>query len=172
MIKNRKKVPALFLCALLGAVFTAPAYASAQPSQNSYTVPYSQVEQMVLNHNLQVDSNELTIGSMDSENKLKEKYGKISSMISQVSASLNAIINNPQSTADLKTVAQGTNVTLSALSSLLNAQEDFSDDDYELTEIEANLSNNQLVKSAQSLFSVYYQLQYNIRNLTDKRAVL
>lgn len=171
-MKRAKRVVSFVLIFLLCFGTDVSAFADTQSTQAAYTVQYLQVEQMVLNNNLQVGSNELTIGSMDNENKLKKKYDEISDVLSQTSASMNAIINNPQSTTSLKAVAQGTNVTLQALLSLLDLQEDVSDDDYELTELQVDLSNGQLVRSAQSIFSVYYQLQYNIQDLTNKRIVL
>nr|WP_319488969.1 hypothetical protein [uncultured Caproiciproducens sp.] len=171
-MKKVKQMAALTMITLLAINAVAPAFAQEQTAQTTYTIQYAQVEQMVLNDNLQVDSNERSIGSLDNKSKLKKKYEKISDTISQTSASLSAIINNSQTTADLKAVAQGTNVALLSLSAMLNSQEEASDDDYELTELQANLSDHQLVKSAQSLFFVYYQLQYSIEQLTDTRVTL
>ncbi len=171
-MKKGKQIAAFSAAALILIHTSIPAFADERAAPAAYTVSYSQVEQMVLNNNLEVDSNKLTIGSLDDENELKEKYQKISDTITQTSSRLTAILSNPQASPDLKTVAQGTNVALTSLSEMLNAQEDASDDDYELTELEVNLSNNQLVKSAQSLFSVYYQLQYNIEQLNNTRVLL
>jgi len=171
-MKKVKQMAALAMITLLAVNAVTPAFAQEQAAQTVYTVQYTQVEQLVLNNNLQVDSNERTIGSLSNENELKEKYDKISNTISQTSASLTAIISNPQTTADLRKVAQGTNVALSSLSAMLNSQEDASDDDYELTELQVNLSNHQLVKSAQSIFSVYYQLQYHMEQLVNTRVIL
>ncbi len=170
-MKKAKQVTAFFLAALIAAS-TVPAYAEEQSASTAYTVSYSQVEQLVLNNNLHAQSNGLTVGMLDDESELKKKYDKISDTLSQTSASLTAIINNPQTSSDLKTVAQGTEVTISSLSEMLNSQEEANDDDYELTELQVALSNNQLVKSAQSMFSVYYQLQYNIGQLKNTRALL
>jgi hypothetical protein len=169
-MKRIKRITALVLTALLCMYTVTPAFAEEEAA--AYTVQFSQVEQLVLNDNLQVDSNERTIGSLDNKTELKEKYDKISDTIAQTSVSLSEIINNSQTTADLKTVAQSTNVALSSLSAMLNSQEDASEDDYELTQLQVNLSDDQLVKSAQSMFSVYYQLQYNIEQLTNTRVTL
>jgi outer membrane protein TolC len=162
-----------FLVTVLLCVNTAvPAFADEQTAPASYTVQYSQVEQMVLNNNLQVDSNERTVGSMDNENELKAKYEKLSDTVSQASASMAAIINNPQASADLKTLAQGTSVALSSVSAMLSSQKDISEDDYKLTELQANLSDYQLVKTAQSMFLLNYQLQYNIEQMANTRVTL
>lgn len=170
-MKKIKRITALFLLTLLCVSTATPAFAE-NSAPAAYTIPFSQVEQTVLNSNLQVNSNELTIGSTDNEHELKKKYQKISDTIGQASASLTAIIGNSQTSADLKAVAQSTNVALSSLSAMLNAQEEISDDDYELTELQANLSNYQLVKSAQGMFLVYYQLKYNIEQLSNTRVLL
>jgi hypothetical protein len=169
-MKKIKRVTAFALTAILCMNTATSAFAQEQAS--AYTVQFSQVEQLVLNNNLQVDSNERTIGSLDNKTELKEKYDKISDTIAQTSVSLSAIISNSQTAADLKAVAQSTNVALSSLSAMLNSQEEASDDDYELTQLQVNLSDYQLAKSAQSMFSVYYQLQYNIEQLTNTRVTL
>ena len=171
-MKKIKAIATLALMALLCVNTVTPAFAEEQAAPTSYTVQYSQVEQMVLNNNLQVDSNERSIGSLENVSDLKKKYEKISDTISQTSASLLAIINNPHTTADLKAVAQGTNVALSSLSTMLNSQKDTSEDDYKLTELQVNQSDYQLVKAAQSMFSVYYQLQYNLEQLSNTRVTL
>ncbi len=170
-MKEIKRITALVLLTLLCVNTATPAFAE-DSTPAAYTVQFSQVEQTVLNSNLQVNSNELTIGSMDNEHELKKKYQKISDTIGQASASLTAIISNSQTSADLKAVAQSTNVALSSLSAMLNAQEEISDDDYELTELQGKLSDYQLVKSAQSMFLVYYQLKYNIEQLSSTRVLL
>lgn len=171
-MKKVNRTAVLFMAVLISMNAAVPAFAEEPAPSAAYTVPYAQVEQMVLNNNLQADSNERTIGSMNDENELKEKYDKLSTAISQASSGMSAIVNNPQSTPDLKAVAQGTNVTLESLSALIDSQEDTSDDDYELTELQVRLSDNQLVESAQSMFSVYYQLQYNIEQFNNTRVVL
>jgi hypothetical protein len=170
-VKRIKRITTLFLLTLLCVNTATPAFAE-DSAPAAYTVQFSQVEQTVLNSNLQVDSNELTIGSMDNKNELKAKYKKISDTIDQASANLTAIIGNSQTSADLKAVAQSTNVALSSLSAMLNAQEEISDDDYKLTELQGKLSDYQLVKSAQSMFLVYYQLKYNLEQLSSTRVLL
>lgn len=168
-MKKRKSIATIALTALLSLNMSVPAFAD---DTTAYTVEYSKVEQMVLGCNLQVNSNNFLLKSLDNESEMKEKYSQLSDMISKTSSSLTAIIGNPQASAELKTVAQGTNVALSTLSAFLDTQEDISDDDYQLKELQADLANYQLVRTAQSLFSVHYQLQYNLQKLTNTRAIL
>jgi hypothetical protein len=168
-LKKRKSIATIALTALLSLNMSVPAFAD---DTTAYTVEYSKVEQMVLGCNLQVNSNNFLLKSLDNESEMKEKYSQLSDMISKTSSSLTAIIGNPQASAELKTVAQGTNVALSTLSAFLDTQEDISDDDYQLKELQADLANYQLVRTAQSLFSVHYQLQYNLQKLTNTRAIL
>ncbi len=170
-MKIAKQLGALALAAIFVVSTVVPASAQ-ETAQTAYRVEYSQVEQLVLQNNLQVNSNDRLIKSMDDEKELKEKYAKLSDTLSQASGGMNAIINNPMATPDLKAVAQGTNASLSSLNAILNMQQDVSEDNFELIELQAELSDYQLVKTAQSLFSVYYQLQYNIEKLTNTRVVL
>ncbi len=168
-MKKRRSIATIVLAALLSLNTVVPAFAE---DTTAYIVEYSKVEQMVLGCNLQVSSNDFLLKSLDNESETKEKYSQLSDMISKTSSSLTAIIGNPQASAELKTVAQGTNVALSTLSAFLDAQEDISEDDYQLRELQANLADYQLVRTGQSLFSVHYQLQYNLQRLTNTRAVL
>lgn len=157
------------MAALLSLNTAVPAFAE---DTTAYTIEYPKVEQTVLGGNLQVSSNDFLLKSLDNQSEIKEKYSQLSDVISKTSSSLTAIIGNPQASEELKTVAQGTNVALSTLSAFLNTQEDISDDDYQLRELQADLADYQLVRTAQSLFSVHYQLQYNLQKLTNTRAVL
>lgn len=157
------------MAALLSLNTAVPAFAE---DATAYTIEYPKVEETVLGGNLQVSSNDFLLKSLDNQSEIKEKYSQLSDVISKTSSSLTAIIGNPQASEELKTVAQGTNVALSSLSAFLNAQEDISDDDYQLRELQADLADYQLVRTAQSLFSVHYQLQYNLQKLTNTRAVL
>ena len=168
-MKKRRSIAIIAFAALLSLNMVVPAFAE---DTSAYTVEYSRVEQMVLGCNLQVNSNDFLLKSLDNGSEIKEKYSQLSDTISKTSSSLAAIISNPQASAELKTVAQGTNVALSTLSAFLNAQEDISEDDYQLRELQADLADYQLVRTAQSLFSVHYQLQYNLQKLTNTRAVL
>ncbi|WP_312694506.1 hypothetical protein [Caproiciproducens sp.] len=168
-MKKRRSIAIIAFAALLSLNMVVPAFAE---DTSVYTVEYSRVEQMVLGCNLQVNSNDFLLKSLDNGSEIKEKYSQLSDTISKTSSSLTAIISNPQASAELKTVAQGTNVALSTLFAFLNAQEDISEDDYQLRELQADLADYQLVRTAQSLFSVHYQLQYNLQKLTNTRAVL
>jgi outer membrane protein TolC len=170
-MKTAKQIAALALAVVFASGAAIPASAE-EAAQTAYRVEYSQVEQLVLQNNLQVNSNDRLIKSMDDEKELKEKYAQLSDTLSQASAGMNAIIANPMAGSDLKAVAQGTNAALSSLNAILNMQQDVSEDDFELVELQAQLSDYQLVKAAQSMFSVYYQLQYNIEKLTNTRVVL
>ncbi len=170
-MKKAKQLGALALAGIF-VVSAAVPVSAQETAQTAYRVEYSQVEQLVLQNNLQVNSNDRLIKSMDDEKELKEKYAKLSDTLSQASTGMNAIINNPMATPDLKAVAQGTNASLSSLNAILNMQQDVSEDDFELVELQAELSDYQLVKTAQNMFSVYYQLQYNIEKLTNTRVVL
>ena len=168
-MKKRKSIAAIALAALLSLNTAVPAFAE---DATAYTIEYPKVEETVLGGNLQVSSNDFLLKSLDNQSEIKEKYSQLSDVISKTSSSLTAIIGNPQASEELKTVAQGTNVALSTLSAFLNAQEDISDDDYQLRELQADLADYQIVRTAQSLFSVHYQLQYNLQKLTNTRAVL
>lgn len=168
-MKKRRSITIIALVTLILLNTAVPAFAE---DTTAYTIEYSKVEQMVLGCNLQVSSNDFLLKSLDNESEIKEKYSQLSDMISNTSSSLTAIIGNPQASAELKTVAQGTNVALSTLSAFLDAQEDISEDDYQLRELQANLADYQLVRTGQSLFSVHYQLQYNLQKLTNTRAIL
>ena len=168
-MKKRKSIAAIALAALFSLNTAVPAFAE---DTTAYTIEYPKVEETVLGGNLQVSSNDFLLKSLDNQSEIKEKYSQLSDMISKTSSSLTAIIGSPQASEELKTVAQGTNVALSSLSAFLNAQEDISDDDYQLRELQADLADYQLVRTAQSLFSVHYQLQYNLQKLTNTRAVL
>ena len=168
-MKKRKSIAAIALAALFSLNTAVPAFAE---DTTAYTIEYPKVEETVLGGNLQVSSNDFLLKSLDNQSEIKEKYSQLSDMISKTSSSLTAIIGSPQASEELKTVAQGTNVALSSLSAFLNAQEDISEDDYQLRELQADLADYQLVRTAQSLFSVHYQLQYNLQKLTNTRAVL
>lgn len=168
-MKKRRSIAIIAFAALLSLNMVVPVFAE---DTSAYTVEYSRVEQMVLGCNLQVNSNDFLLKSLDNGSEIKEKYSQLSDTISKTSSSLTAIISNPQASAELKTIAQDTNVALSTLSAFLNAQEDISEDDYQLRELQADLADYQLVRTAQSLFSVHYQLQYNLQKLTNTRAVL
>ena len=174
-MKNKKLI-ALLLVTLVAVNVITPAFAEESTAESTtdtaYTVQYSQVEQMVLSNNLQAQSNALAIGMMSNENKTKERYQQLANSIQQTSATLTAIMNSSSATQDLKTVAQGTNVSLSSLLTMFQAQAETSDDDYELTEFQMDQANYQTVKAAQSMFSTYYQLQYNLEQLTNTRVTL
>lgn len=167
-----KRITAFSVAVLLFAAPGLSAYAEEAKPADTYVVQYSQVEGMVLNDNLQVANNELAMDILDQEDELKEKYKKISDSIDKTSAALTDILNSSATSPDLKIVAQGTNVALATLSELLNVQEDIDGDTYELKELQAEFSNQQIVRSAQSMFSVYYQLKYNIEQLNHTRSVL
>lgn len=171
-MNSLKRITAFSVAILLAAMPTISVYAETTKPNTIYAVQYSQIEQMVLRDNLQVANNELAMDILDEENELKEKYQKISDSISQTSAALTTVLNSPDTSPDLKIVAHGTNTSLMALAALLNAQEEVEGDTYELKELQAEFSNQQLVRSAQSLFSVYYQLKYNIEQLNNTRSVL
>lgn len=144
---------------------TVPAFAEDTAEKKTpYTIEYSKVEQTVLGNNLQVNSNMLSLDSLDNKNELKKKYENILDTVSKTSQSLTAILNDPDASEELKTVAKGTSVTLSTLSKILDMQEDTSEDDFELTDLQTDLANYQIVRTAQSLFSTHYQLQYNIED--------
>lgn len=174
-MKNKKLI-ALLLVTVVAVNVITPAFAeegtAGSTTDTAYTVQYSQVEQMVLGNNLQAQSNALAIGMMSNENKTKEQYQQLANVIQQTSTTLTAIMNSPTATQDMKTVAQGTNVSLSSLLSMFQAQGETSDDDYELTELQMNQGNYQMVKAAQSMFSVYYQLQYNLEQMSNTRVTL
>lgn len=168
-MKRSMQVAALAMVGLLSLNIPISAFAEETAS---YTIEYSKVEQTVLGCNLQVSSNDFCLKSLDDENEVKEKFDQLSDTLSAASASLKAITENPQASAELKAVAQGTSLSLTSLSAMLGTQEDVSEDDYKLSELKASLADYQLVKTAQSLFSVHYQLQYNLEKLTNSRAVL
>lgn len=176
-MKN-KKIAALSIALVLTVNMALPAFAAestdTQSTQKStaYLVSYSQIEQMVLDNNLQVENNELTMDNLIEVDDLKKQYEKISDSIDQTSATLAAVIGNSSATQDLKTVAAGTSAALAILKTLFASQEDASEDTINLTELQIKQANNQLVKAAQSLFSTYHQLQYNLESLKNNRTAL
>jgi outer membrane protein TolC len=137
-----------------------------------YTIQYSGIPQIVLSSNLQVENNRLNLQSSSDGDELKEQYEQMERAVEQTSSALSSILNDPSATADLKTVAGGTNTSLSTLLGILEAQTQTGEDDYDLKELQARQTNLQLVKSAQSLFSVYYQLQYNMNQMENTRVTL
>ena len=172
-MKVRKQAVLFTMVVLFALNATVPAFAEDTAEKKTpYTIEYSKVEQTVLGNNLQVNSNMLSLDSLDNKNELKKKYENILDTVSKTSQSLTAILNDPDASEELKTVAKGTSVTLSTLSKILDMQEDTSEDDFELTDLQTDLANYQIVRTAQSLFSTHYQLQYNIEDLTDSRALL
>lgn len=172
-MKVRKQAVLFTMVVLFALNATVPVFAEDTAEKKTpYTIEYSKVEQTVLGNNLQVNSNMLSLDSLDNKNELKKKYENILDTVSKASQSLTAILNDPDASEELKTVAKGTSVTLSTLSKILDMQEDTSEDDFELTDLQTDLANYQIVRTAQSLFSTHYQLQYNIEDLTDSRALL
>jgi outer membrane protein TolC len=176
-MKFRKTAAFLLSVLMLGGA-SAPAFA-AETGENTaagaaYTVEYSQVEQLVRNQNLQVQNNGLTVGNLSDENATKKKYQQLEKTVQSTQNALNAILKKPTTpeTQDLQTVAQGTSVALTSLLSMLSAQDDVSDDDYKLTELQMDAANDQLVESAQGLFSVYYQLKDTIGQMANNRVTL
>lgn len=137
-----------------------------------YTVQYSNIPQMVLSSNLQVENNRLNLESSSDGDELKDQYRQMERAVKHTSSALSSILNDPLATADLKTVASGTGTSLSTLLGILEAQTQMGEDDYDLKKLQARQTNLQMIKSAQSLFSVYYQLQYNIRQLKNTRVIL
>ena len=175
-MKN-KKIAALAIAIVLTANMALPAFAAENteqdaPKSTAYLVSYSQIEQIVLDNNLQVENNELTLDNLMEEDELKKQYERISDSIDQTSATLAAVIGNASATQDLKTVAAGTSAALAVLKTLFASQEDASEDTINLTELQIKQANNQLVKAAQSLFSTYHQLQYNLESLKKNRTAL
>lgn len=176
-MKN-KKIAALILASALAANTALPAFAAENTANQStekntaYLASYTQIEQMVLDNNLQVENNELTMDNLIEVDDLKKQYEKISDSIDQTSATLAAVIGNSSATQDLKTVATGTSAALAILKTLFASQEDASEDTINLTELQIKQANNQLVKAAQSLFSTYHQLQYNLEKLKNNRSAL
>jgi hypothetical protein len=86
-LKKRKSIATIALTALLSLNMSVPAFAD---DTTAYTVEYSKVEQMVLGCNLQVNSNNFLLKSLDNESEMKEKYSQLSDMISKTSSSLTA----------------------------------------------------------------------------------
>lgn len=172
-MKVRKQAVLFTMVVLFALNATVPVFAEDTAEKKTpYTIEYSKVEQTVLGNNLQVNSNTLSLDSLDNKNELKKKYENILDTVSKASQSLTAILNDPDASEELKTVAKGTSVTLSTLSNILDMQEDTSEDDFELTDLQTDLANYQIVRTAQSVFSTHYQLQYSINELTDSRALL
>lgn len=173
-----KKIAALSIALALTANMALPVFAAEDTEKQNaekstaYLVSYSQIEQLVLDNNLQVENNELTMDNLIEVDDLKKQYEKISDSIDQTSATLAAVIGNSSATQDLKTVAAGTSAALAILKTLFASQEDASEDTLNLTELQIKQANNQLVKAAQSLFSTYHQLQYNLESLKNNRTAL
>lgn len=176
---KHKKWIAFMLVTAVAVNAMVPAFAEENEDDSAgdgaaYTVTYAQVEQMVLDRNLQIQSNGLTIGNMSDEDETKARYRDLANTIQSTSNALDAILKeapNDQN-KDLQTIAGATKISLSSLLATFSAQGDVSDDDYKLTELQMQQASSQLVESAQSLFSVYYQLQYNIEQLTNTRVTL
>lgn len=174
-MKYGKRIAALALAALFSLSAAAPVFAAEEAAP--YTIEYSKIEQTVLGQNLQVSSNQLCLTGMDDKNELKKKYETLSDRLSGAASGMSAIANDPtldgsQTSKDLKAAANGTALSLSALTSMLEMQEDVSDDDYKLAELQYDLADNQLVKTAQSLYTTHYELACSLQKLTDSRALL
>ncbi|MDD3231117.1 MAG: hemerythrin domain-containing protein, partial [Oscillospiraceae bacterium] len=69
---------AVNLVVLFALNTTVPAFAEDTAEKKTpYTIEYSKVEQTVLGNNLQVNSNMLSLDSLDNKNELKKKYENI-----------------------------------------------------------------------------------------------
>lgn len=145
---------------------------STEGRETAYMVSYSQIEQLVLDNNLQVENNDLTMDNLIDEDDLKKQYQKIYDSIHQTSATLMSVVANPSAQQDLKTVAIGTSASLAVLQSLFESQEDASEDTIDLAEVQIKQANNQIVKATQSLFTTYYQMQYNLVQMKNNRSSL
>ena len=176
---KHKKSQIIFLAVLIAVNTALPCFANevdtidvTQNDTTAYQVSYSQVEQMVLDRNLQVQSNEITMERLTDDDEIKKQYQKLYDTISQTSSTLTSVIANPSASQDLKTVAMGTTASLSILKTLFESNQDITEDTIDLTELQIAQANDQLVRAAQSMFSVYYQLEYNIKQLKSTRTTL
>lgn len=179
-----KKVITFVLATAIVSGMAFPSYAAEEDwedlhnydeeylNDSPYTIQYSGIPQIVLSSNLQVENNRLNLESSSDGDELKDQYRQMERAAEQTSSALSTIINDPSADQGLKTVAGGTNTSLSTLLGILEAQTRSGEDDYDLQELQARQVNLQLVKSAQSLFSVYYQLQYNMNQMKNTRVTL
>lgn len=146
------------------------------------TLEYKDIEQQVLTNNLQVKNNEATIENMKFNRfteTTQDTTSEINNMIQTALYSMDSIINNTEASPDVIAVAGSTKLTLSMIGSMYGSMAGSQNTQYSsysqqlnLTKLQFEQTDQQLVNATQSMFATYYQLLYNINQLESSKASL
>lgn len=179
MMNRMRRVAAALLAGalLLSGALTAGA-ASGQGGAN--TLEYSQIEKLVLANNLQVKNNSLTLENLEDAAGVSgggSGSEELTKMLEQTIESMDSIIAGEDSSLDVRQTAMGTKVALTALKALTSQSSAGIpvDDSYaqlDLTDVQLDMANHQLIRSVQNLFTLCHQLEDNLQQLTISRESL
>ncbi|MEG2597121.1 MAG: hypothetical protein RR977_01735 [Oscillospiraceae bacterium] len=186
MMKLFKKLAAVAVTTVLAASMSAPAFAAGSVVTNTGNAPltltYKSVEEWVLKNNLQVKNNAVILANLK-ENRIsadtQDTTSDVNGMINMTSNNLDSILANEGASADVKAIAESTKLTLSMLGTIFgsmagtqNTQSNSFGEQMNLTKLQLEQANKQIITAAQNLFSVYHQLTYNVSQLVSSKADL
>ena len=176
-----KKLTALLAASALMIGAAAPAMA-ADTLNVPLTLEYKDIEQQVLKNNLQVKNNEATIQNIKFNRvteTTQDTTSDMDNMINNALYSMDSIMNNTEASPDVVAVAGSTKLTLSMISSMYGSMAGAQTTQYNsysqqlnLTKLQLEQANYQLVNATQSMFATYYQLLYNVNQLEASKSSL
>ncbi len=176
-----KKLAALLAASALMISAAAPVMA-ADTANAPLTLEYKDIEQQVLQNNLQVKNNEATIQNIKFNRvteTTQDTTSEMNNMIQTALYSMDSIINNSEASPDVVAVAGSTKLTLSMIGSMYGSMAGAQTTQYNnysqqlnLTKLQLEQANYQLVNATQSIFATYYQLLYNVSQLEASKSSL